>query len=87
MVVVLEIFYLAPVPVRRRFPVCGFLLKERVNLKQFPVSLPVSFIMADFLRCAVDVSAVVWQVEGQTPCACCVVCPSNGSRTVVLSDT
>ncbi|XP_037628218.1 ketohexokinase isoform X2 [Sebastes umbrosus] len=45
------------------------------------------FIMADFSRRAVDVSAVVWQVEGQTPSACCVVCPSSGSRTVVLYDT
>ncbi|XP_076581895.1 ketohexokinase-like isoform X4 [Chaetodon auriga] len=45
------------------------------------------FIMADFSQRAVDVSAVVWQVSGQTPCACCVVCPSSGSRTVVLSDT
>ncbi|XP_029943258.1 ketohexokinase isoform X3 [Salarias fasciatus] len=45
------------------------------------------FIMADFLSHAVDVSAVVWQDEGQTPCACCVVCPSSGTRTVVLSDT
>ncbi|XP_051249809.1 ketohexokinase isoform X3 [Dicentrarchus labrax] len=44
------------------------------------------FIMADFLRCKIDVSAVVWQGKGQTPCACCVVCPSSGSRTVVLSD-
>ncbi|XP_075869479.1 ketohexokinase isoform X2 [Nelusetta ayraudi] len=44
------------------------------------------FIMADFSRHGVDVSAVVWQVKGQTPCACCVVCPSSGSRTVVLSD-
>ncbi|KAK2915553.1 ketohexokinase isoform X2 [Channa argus] len=45
------------------------------------------FITADFARHAVDVSAVVFQVEGQTPCACCVVCPSNGTRTVVLYDT
>ncbi|XP_070815957.1 ketohexokinase isoform X4 [Chaetodon trifascialis] len=45
------------------------------------------FIMADFMQRAIDVSAVVWQVNGQTPCACCVVCPSSGSRTVVLSDT
>ncbi|XP_034388032.1 ketohexokinase isoform X3 [Cyclopterus lumpus] len=45
------------------------------------------FIMADFSRRAVDVSAVVWQEEGQTPSACCVVCPSSGSRTVVLFDT
>ncbi|CAI5686407.1 unnamed protein product [Oreochromis niloticus] len=46
-----------------------------------------SFIMADFSQRAIDVSAVVLQVEGQTPCACCVVCPSTGTRTVVLSDT
>ncbi|XP_041835947.1 ketohexokinase isoform X2 [Melanotaenia boesemani] len=45
------------------------------------------FIMADLSRHAIDVSAVVWQVKGQTPCACCVVCPSSGSRTVVLYDT
>ncbi|CAI5686406.1 unnamed protein product [Oreochromis niloticus] len=46
-----------------------------------------NFIMADFSQRAIDVSAVVLQVEGQTPCACCVVCPSTGTRTVVLSDT
>ncbi|XP_044208474.1 ketohexokinase isoform X4 [Thunnus albacares] len=46
-----------------------------------------NFIVDDFSRRAVDISAVVWQVKGQTPCACCVVCPSSGSRTVVLSDT
>ncbi|XP_012708178.2 ketohexokinase isoform X3 [Fundulus heteroclitus] len=45
------------------------------------------FIMADFLQRAIDVSAVAWQIKGQTPCACCVVCPSNGSRTVLLYDT
>ncbi|XP_054472958.1 LOW QUALITY PROTEIN: ketohexokinase [Anoplopoma fimbria] len=45
------------------------------------------FIMGDFSRRSVDVSAVVWQTEGQTPSACCVVCPSTGSRTVVLYDT
>ncbi|XP_039971383.1 ketohexokinase isoform X2 [Xiphias gladius] len=45
------------------------------------------FIMADFACHAVDMSAVVWQVKGETPCACCVVCPSSGSRTVILSDT
>ncbi|KAM8758066.1 ketohexokinase isoform 1-T1 [Acanthopagrus schlegelii] len=45
------------------------------------------FIMADFSRRTIDVSAVVWQVNGQTPCACCLVCPSSGSRTVILSDT
>ncbi|XP_069371285.1 ketohexokinase isoform X4 [Paralichthys olivaceus] len=44
------------------------------------------FIVADFTHRAIDVSAVIWQVKGQTPCACCVVCPSTGSRTVVLSD-
>nr|XP_046241122.1 ketohexokinase isoform X1 [Scatophagus argus] len=44
------------------------------------------FIVADFLRREIDVAAVVWQVKGQNPCACCVVCPSSGSRTVVLSD-
>ncbi|XP_014826101.1 PREDICTED: ketohexokinase isoform X3 [Poecilia mexicana] len=45
------------------------------------------FIMADFLQRAIDVSAVAWQVKGQTPSACCVVCPSSGSRTVLLYDT
>uniref|UniRef100_A0A3Q2P0C4 Ketohexokinase n=1 Tax=Fundulus heteroclitus TaxID=8078 RepID=A0A3Q2P0C4_FUNHE len=45
------------------------------------------FIMADFLQRAIDVSAVAWQIKGQTPCACCVVCPSDGSRTVLLYDT
>ncbi|XP_072237435.1 ketohexokinase isoform X5 [Leuresthes tenuis] len=45
------------------------------------------FIMADFSRRAIDVTPVVWQVKGQTPCACCVVCPSSGSRTVFLYDT
>ncbi|XP_043979215.1 ketohexokinase isoform X2 [Gambusia affinis] len=45
------------------------------------------FIMADFLQRAIDVSAVAWQVKGQTPSACCVVCPSRGSRTVLLYDT
>ncbi|KAM3620875.1 uncharacterized protein V6R79_003182 [Siganus canaliculatus] len=45
------------------------------------------FIVGDFSRRKVDISAVAWQDKGQTPCACCVVCPSSGSRTVVLSDT
>uniref|UniRef100_A0A3B3CW32 Ketohexokinase n=1 Tax=Oryzias melastigma TaxID=30732 RepID=A0A3B3CW32_ORYME len=49
--------------------------------------LTADFIMADFSQRAVDVSAVVWQVKGQTPCACCVVCPPNGTRTVFLFDT
>ncbi|XP_058488760.1 ketohexokinase isoform X2 [Solea solea] len=44
------------------------------------------FIMTDFSFRSIDVSAVSWQVKGQTPCACCVVCPSRGSRTVLLSD-
>ncbi|XP_023694538.1 ketohexokinase isoform X5 [Paramormyrops kingsleyae] len=46
-----------------------------------------SFIVGDFSRRGVDVSHVVWQQGGETPCACCVVCPSSGSRTVVLADT
>ncbi|MBN3296432.1 ketohexokinase isoform X1 [Amia ocellicauda] len=46
-----------------------------------------SFIVGDFKRRGVEVSAVAWQRDGETPCACCVVCPRSGSRTVVLSDT
>ncbi|KAI1895855.1 hypothetical protein AGOR_G00111060 [Albula goreensis] len=46
-----------------------------------------SFIAGDFSHRGVDFSGVVWQSEGETPCACCVVCPSSGSRTVVLFDT
>ncbi|XP_073683298.1 ketohexokinase isoform X1 [Garra rufa] len=45
------------------------------------------FIVGDFARRGVDISGVAWQKWGETPCACCVVCPTNGSRTVVLSDT
>ncbi|XP_057200314.1 ketohexokinase isoform X2 [Triplophysa rosa] len=45
------------------------------------------FIVGDFARRGVDVSGVAWQQRGETPCACCVVCPTTGSRTVVLSDT
>ncbi|XP_059374574.1 ketohexokinase-like isoform X1 [Carassius carassius] len=45
------------------------------------------FIVGDFARCGVDISGVAWQQWGETPCACCVVCPTKGSRTVVLSDT
>ncbi|XP_078140839.1 ketohexokinase-like isoform X2 [Centroberyx gerrardi] len=45
------------------------------------------FIVGDFTKRAVDISGVAWQAEGETPCACCVVCPASGSRTVVLSDT
>ncbi|XP_059375959.1 ketohexokinase isoform X3 [Carassius carassius] len=45
------------------------------------------FIVGDFAQCGVDISGVAWQLWGETPCACCVVCPTKGSRTVVLSDT
>ncbi|XP_030633476.1 ketohexokinase isoform X2 [Chanos chanos] len=45
------------------------------------------FIVGDFKRRGVDISGVAWQQKGETPCACCVVCPTRGSRTVVLSDT
>ncbi|CAB1330541.1 unnamed protein product [Coregonus sp. 'balchen'] len=45
------------------------------------------FIVGDFSRCGVDISSVAWQRDGENPCACCVVCPPSGSRTVVLSDT
>ncbi|XP_018606703.1 ketohexokinase isoform X5 [Scleropages formosus] len=45
------------------------------------------FITADFARRGVDFSNVAWQREGETPCACCLVCPASGSRTVVLADT
>ncbi|XP_041927277.1 ketohexokinase isoform X4 [Alosa sapidissima] len=45
------------------------------------------FITGDFKRRGVDISGVAWQKEGETPCACCVLSLSNGSRTVVLSDT
>ncbi|XP_035260421.1 ketohexokinase isoform X2 [Anguilla anguilla] len=45
------------------------------------------FITADFVRRGVDISGVAWQKEGETPCACCVVCPTSGTRTVVLFDT
>ncbi|XP_033829988.1 ketohexokinase isoform X1 [Periophthalmus magnuspinnatus] len=44
-----------------------------------------SFIVADLRRLCVG-SELVW-VEGSTPVACCVVCPMNGTRTVVLHDT
>ncbi|XP_057701048.1 ketohexokinase isoform X1 [Corythoichthys intestinalis] len=46
-----------------------------------------SFIADDFLRRSIDISAVAWQTTGQTPSACCVVCPSSASRTVLLADT
>ncbi|KAM9800579.1 ketohexokinase isoform 2-T2 [Syngnathus typhle] len=46
-----------------------------------------SFIVDDFSRRGIDSSQVAWQQTGQTPSACCVVCPSSGSRTVLLADT
>ncbi|XP_053106936.1 ketohexokinase isoform X9 [Hemicordylus capensis] len=46
-----------------------------------------SFILSDLRRCAVDAAHVVWQSPGETPCACCLINRSNGSRTVTLSDT
>ncbi|XP_026995602.1 ketohexokinase isoform X7 [Tachysurus fulvidraco] len=45
------------------------------------------FIVGDFSRRGVDISAVAWQQCGETPCACCIVCQKSGSRTVVLYDT
>ncbi|KAG7328056.1 hypothetical protein KOW79_008000 [Hemibagrus wyckioides] len=45
------------------------------------------FIVGDFSRRGVDISAVAWQPRGETPCACCIVCQMSGSRTVVLYDT
>ncbi|XP_060107081.1 ketohexokinase isoform X3 [Heteronotia binoei] len=45
------------------------------------------FILSDFLHRNVNVAHVVWQSQGDTPCACCIVNSSNGSRTVTLFDT
>ncbi|XP_038253405.1 ketohexokinase isoform X3 [Dermochelys coriacea] len=45
------------------------------------------FIMADFRRRGVDVAHVAWQSRGDTPCACCLVNSTSGSRTVTLYDT
>ncbi|XP_054848079.1 ketohexokinase isoform X1 [Eublepharis macularius] len=45
------------------------------------------FILSDFQRRSVNVTHVVWQSRGETPCACCIVNSSNGSRTVTLFDT
>ncbi|KAM5292400.1 ketohexokinase isoform 2-T2 [Ctenodactylus gundi] len=45
------------------------------------------FLVADFRRRGVDVSQVSWQSKGDTPCSCCIVNVSNGSRTIVLYDT
>ncbi|XP_019496202.1 PREDICTED: ketohexokinase isoform X7 [Hipposideros armiger] len=46
-----------------------------------------SFLVADFRQRGVDVSQVAWQSRGETPCSCCIVNNSNGSRTIVLYDT
>ncbi|KAM6220456.1 ketohexokinase isoform 2-T2 [Rhynchocyon petersi] len=45
------------------------------------------YLVADFRRRGVDVSQVAWQSKGETPCSCCIVNNSNGSRTIVLYDT
>lgn len=45
------------------------------------------FLVADFRRRGVDVSQVAWQDRGETPCSCCIVNSTNGSRTIVLYDT
>lgn len=53
------------------------------SLSPGPVS---DFIVSDLERLGVDGSNLAW-VEGSTPVACCIVCPPNGTRTVVLYDT
>ncbi|XP_044277036.1 ketohexokinase isoform X1 [Varanus komodoensis] len=45
------------------------------------------FILSDFQRRSVDVTHLVWQSRGETPCACCLVNCRTGSRTVTLHDT
>ncbi|KAM5142566.1 ketohexokinase isoform 3-T3 [Callospermophilus lateralis] len=45
------------------------------------------FLVADFRRRGIDVSHVAWQSGGDTPCSCCIVNNSSGSRTIVLYDT
>ncbi|XP_061481937.1 ketohexokinase isoform X1 [Rhineura floridana] len=45
------------------------------------------FILSDFQRCRVDVTHLVWQSRGETPCACCLINCQSGSRTVTLYDT
>ncbi|XP_026564265.1 ketohexokinase isoform X4 [Pseudonaja textilis] len=45
------------------------------------------FILSDFQRCKVEVAHLVWQSQGETPCACCLINCRNGSRTVTLYDT
>ncbi|XP_069746863.1 ketohexokinase isoform X6 [Narcine bancroftii] len=44
------------------------------------------FITDDFQTRGVNISNIVWQHLGVTPCACCLVNITNGSRTVMLSD-
>ncbi|XP_062909882.1 ketohexokinase isoform X2 [Mobula hypostoma] len=44
------------------------------------------FITDDFQSRGINVSNIVWQHVGVTPCACCLVNINNGSRTVILSD-
>ncbi|XP_039202032.1 ketohexokinase isoform X4 [Crotalus tigris] len=46
-----------------------------------------NFILSDFQRCKVEVAHLVWQSQGETPCACCLINCRNGSRTVTLYDT
>ncbi|XP_076011901.1 ketohexokinase isoform X5 [Genypterus blacodes] len=43
------------------------------------------FIVKDFSRRRVDVSSLVWQVEGETPCECCLTPPSNEDHELLLS--
>ncbi|XP_002913823.1 ketohexokinase isoform X4 [Ailuropoda melanoleuca] len=45
------------------------------------------FLVADFRQRGVDVSQVAWQSRGETPCSCCIINNSSGSRTIVLYDT
>ncbi|KAM6463059.1 ketohexokinase isoform 5-T5 [Liasis olivaceus] len=45
------------------------------------------FILSDFQRRKVEVAHLVWQSQGETPCACCLINCHNGSRTVTLYDT
>nr|DBA25428.1 TPA: hypothetical protein GDO54_009812 [Pyxicephalus adspersus] len=46
-----------------------------------------SYIISDFRKRDIDASNVIWQSWGDTPCACCLVNVTNGSRTVTLYDT
>uniref|UniRef100_A0A8C3SGS5 Ketohexokinase n=1 Tax=Chelydra serpentina TaxID=8475 RepID=A0A8C3SGS5_CHESE len=51
------------------------------------LAVAVVFIVADLRRRGVDVGHVAWQSRGDTPCACCLVNSTSGSRTVTLYDT